>query len=113
VAYGARAGQVFEILLVKNVGHEAHALMVEKLAVFHSADAGRFLAPMLEGVETQISDLSRFGVAPNTKNTALVVWLVLVGEMWQNVLLVASIPTQDQDLGHSKIRPNSSSFQWP
>ena len=44
-------GKCLKSVLVKNIGDQAHALVVEKLAVFHGADAGRFLAPVLEGME--------------------------------------------------------------
>jgi hypothetical protein len=68
---------------VKNIGDQTHALVVKKLAVFHGADAGRFLAPVLEGVEAQVGYFGRFGMAPDSKYSALVVRLVFFHEIGQ------------------------------
>jgi hypothetical protein len=53
------------------------------MAFLHGADTGGFLTPVLKGVEAQISYLGGFGVIIDTKNTTLIVRLVIVYPMLQ------------------------------
>jgi hypothetical protein len=51
--------------------------MVEELTILHGADPGGFLAPVLERMQTEVSDLGGLGMAPNAEYPALVMWLVI------------------------------------
>ncbi len=49
---------------------------VELFAVARN-DAGGFLAAMLKGVETEIGEIRRFGMAEDTEDTTLVVEMIV------------------------------------
>jgi shikimate dehydrogenase len=74
VADGPRAGKFGELVLVEDLGDEAHAVMAAKAAVQFAADhdAAAFLAAMLESVEAEESYFGSVGMAVDGEDAALI-----------------------------------------
>jgi hypothetical protein len=77
VAYGECAGEFCE-----DGGHEnffdfAHGAMEIEIGAIARNDASRFLAAMLERVETEIGEIGGFGMAEDAKDAAFVVEVIV------------------------------------
>jgi hypothetical protein len=67
--------------LVEDLGHEAHVLEDEDLGAVAHRDSRGFLAPMLEGVEPEVSELGDlFTRGPDSEDAASVLGAFLAGE---------------------------------
>jgi hypothetical protein len=77
VADGGGAGEFREDVRLKNFIDLAHGLVRIEIDAVGRDDAGGFLAAMLEGVETEISELGGFGVGEDADDAALVVEMVV------------------------------------
>ncbi len=63
-----QAGKDF---FVENFAHQPHALMMPHQSTISNTDAGAFLAPVLEGVKTKVSEAGSVFVSVNGKDAAL------------------------------------------
>src|SRR5579884_264957 len=68
--------QAADTLWREDVGHMAHLLVAVHLAPVAGRDSRAFLAPMLQGVKSEVSQISCFGMAVNSEDTALFVELI-------------------------------------
>ena len=78
VGRGRQAWQPFQLLIAEDLGDVAHSPFLVQVRSVGRDDAGRLLASMLEGVESQVCVAGRLGVRGDTEDAALVVKLVLV-----------------------------------
>jgi hypothetical protein len=74
---GLVSGQFFENFFLKDIRDEPHAFVIVKMSVVERADTGAFLAAVLEGMKTEISDFSGFRMTIDAKDPALVVRLIV------------------------------------
>ena len=68
--------------LVERLGHVAHGARDPHLLAVGGADAGALLAAMLQGVEAEIGQVGRFGMAEDAEDAALVFELIEHGSSW-------------------------------
>ena len=71
MTHGNIAWELRKNIAGKNLGNEPHAAMFLELDAVRRDDSSAFLAAMLEGVETVISQIGRLGVAVNTEYAAI------------------------------------------
>ena len=61
-------------ILVEDLAHQPHALMMSHESTITNADAGTLLAPVLEGIEAEIGKAGGVLVSINGEDTALFLW---------------------------------------
>src|SRR5208282_1586559 len=70
MAYGNWTGEPFQPFLTEDVGDEAECFFSVQVLSVRRANAGPFLAAMLQGVEPQIGEIGRLRVVKNAEYTA-------------------------------------------
>src|SRR6266545_7699566 len=70
------ARQLGQRRFAEDVGHQAHRLVNGQAAAVAGRNAGRFLAPMLQGVQSQVAELGSLRVAVDRDDPALLMKLV-------------------------------------
>src|SRR5208337_5055767 len=70
MTYGNGPGQSFQPFLAEDVGDEAERLFAIQALSVRRANAGPFLAPMLQGIESQICEICRFRMVKNSEYAA-------------------------------------------
>ena len=78
VSRGRPARQPFQLVVAEDLGDVPHAPFLVEVRPVGGDDARRLLAPMLQGVESQVGVPGRLGVGGDAEDAALVVELVLV-----------------------------------
>ncbi len=76
MADGEGAMQLVELFLLENVGHQSHGPVGVQRQAVRGDDAGRFLAAMLQRVQTQVSELLGLGMGMNRDHPAFLPELV-------------------------------------
>jgi hypothetical protein len=79
VAYRDRTLQAFDNFLAENVSHKPELAMGNQSVTIGRNNACRFLASMLERVESQVHQVRSFRVSVNADNAALFVEFVKQG----------------------------------
>src|SRR5262249_52598715 len=75
---GHDSAKALQMRFGENLGHLTHAaLRIEPDAV-RGDDAGRLLAPVLQGMEAQVGQVGGLGVAEDSENAALIVKPIVV-----------------------------------
>ena len=70
MAYRRASWKPFKPLFVEDIGNQAHRLFEVKGLAVGGADAGPFLAPVLQGVKAQIGEVGCFGMAEDAEDAA-------------------------------------------
>ena len=76
VAHGHVADQAMKNVPLKDLGHQAHALVLAELPAVTGDDAGAFLAAVLEGVEAEVGKFGCVWVSKNPKDATVVFGVV-------------------------------------
>ena len=63
--------QTGEDILAKDLTHKSHALVMAHQSAVGNADTGAFLAPVLEGIKTEVSEAGSVFVSINAEDAAL------------------------------------------
>ena len=65
----------------ENFLHVSQALVEVQIVAVGRSDARRFLAAMLQRVESEIGELGRFGMAKDAENAAVIVEMIVVEDV--------------------------------
>jgi hypothetical protein len=71
------ADEVVQDFRIKNLGDEAHAVVLEKFAFVAGNDAGAFLSAMLQRVKTVVGKLGSIRMTENAEHAAIMFGVVL------------------------------------
>ncbi len=71
---------VSQALRIENILHQPQRLHHAQLGAITRADAGRFLAAMLQSVKPEIGKLRGFRIAKNADHTAMIVEVIVFQE---------------------------------
>ena len=82
---GRAARQARQARLAEDVGDVAHLPLDVDLPVLERCDAGRLLAPMLEGIEAEVSQIGRILRIADAKDAAFVGETAPIGH-WKLIL---------------------------
>jgi hypothetical protein len=66
--------QTGEDILAKDLTHKSHTLVMAHQSAVGNADAGAFLAPVLEGIKTEVGEAGSVFVSINAEDAALFFW---------------------------------------
>src|SRR5687767_3815528 len=71
VADGARAHEVLECVLIERISDVAHRFVLPQSNSVRRADAHAFLAAMLKGIQAEVREVRRLGMAEDAEDAAL------------------------------------------
>src|SRR3989338_6926407 len=79
MADGVRPFEPDQFLFMKRIMDHPHPAMGQKFPAIARANAARLLPPMLKRVETQISQLARFGIVVDADYSAHIPTIAITG----------------------------------
>jgi hypothetical protein len=83
--------QELEVALVEDLGDQAHVTVDEDLLAVAGSDAGRFLPPVLQGIEPEVGEFGGFFAGcPDSEHTAFVLRSAVLGVDFVRQLPVSS-----------------------
>ena len=63
--------------VIKDLRHQAHAVVLVKFPLMATDDAGAFLAAMLEGVKPEVGEFGGVRMAENAEDSAIMFGIML------------------------------------